>query len=61
MFDYHHGQGLGPGKWLYWLMGLAVVYAVASMFVDTERVGFAAGAIVGAVAVGAFVKSLWRK
>jgi hypothetical protein len=61
MFDYNQGQGLGPGKWLYWFMGLAVVYAVASMFVDTERVGFATGAILGAAAVGATVKWLWRK
>jgi len=29
---FNHERGLGPGKWLWWFIGIAAAYAVSTVF-----------------------------
>ena len=55
MFD--HKRGLGPGKWLWWFMGVMVVYALLYMFPATEPIAARLGQLIFFVAI---VLIVWR-
>jgi hypothetical protein len=58
---FNQERGLGPGKWLWWFMGLVVLYAFATLLIPSGEAN-AVGEEIGkdAVYVAVIAFCAWR-
>jgi len=59
MFEYSSGKsGFGHSPWLYVLFGVAVVYAILTVFPETERFADLIGAALVGVVLGIIYRAI---